>query len=297
MNDKPLVSYCIVSYNAEKFIQEAIESALNQDYYPMEIIISDDCSTDNTYEVIKNVTSEYKGDKKIIINRNEHNIGPRENYNKVMYELSKGEILIFGDGDDVSTTNRTSEYVKQFVRFPEIMMVSCLSDETYEDGTSMMKNFEWSNTVSIYNFEDFASNTFQRIYSGDSRGIRRDVIEKFPPLKYSQAEDMQVFVRCLMLGSGCYLRTPFVKRRHHDNNLSGKPMSQTVLTMWKKQIDTDIEYAFSQNYITKFIYTEFKRKINFVYWLYNVYDVPLLHSIKSFVYQLLNKYFVVKRYR
>ena len=68
MNDKPLVSYCIVSYNAEKFIQEAIESALNQDYYPMEIIISDDCSTDNTYEVIKNVTSEYKGDKKIIIN-------------------------------------------------------------------------------------------------------------------------------------------------------------------------------------------------------------------------------------
>ena len=58
MNDKPLVSYCIVSYNAEKFIQEAIESALNQDYYPMEIIISDDCSTDNTDEIVSKYDDE-----------------------------------------------------------------------------------------------------------------------------------------------------------------------------------------------------------------------------------------------
>ena len=53
-NERPLVSFCIVTYNQEKYIRAAIEGALKQTYSPMEIIISDDCSTDGTYKEILN---------------------------------------------------------------------------------------------------------------------------------------------------------------------------------------------------------------------------------------------------
>ena len=49
--EKKLVSYCLFAFNQEKYINEAIKGALNQTYSPLEIIISDDCSTDLTFQI------------------------------------------------------------------------------------------------------------------------------------------------------------------------------------------------------------------------------------------------------
>ena len=57
---RPLVTFGLISYKQEKFIEEAIKSALSQDYSPLEIVISDDCSLDNTFSIIEKVVSEYK---------------------------------------------------------------------------------------------------------------------------------------------------------------------------------------------------------------------------------------------
>lgn len=56
-----LVSVIICAYNQQEFVGEAIQSALNQTYSPLEIIISDDLSTDSTFEIIQNAVSKYKG--------------------------------------------------------------------------------------------------------------------------------------------------------------------------------------------------------------------------------------------
>jgi glycosyltransferase involved in cell wall biosynthesis len=61
LNNKPLVSVIAVSYNHGKYIKEAIESLLTQDYYPLEIIISDDHSNDDSFEIAQKIASEYKG--------------------------------------------------------------------------------------------------------------------------------------------------------------------------------------------------------------------------------------------
>ena len=53
----PLVSFCILTYNQEKFIEDAIKGALSQEYDNLEIIISDDGSTDRTYDIAKNLTN------------------------------------------------------------------------------------------------------------------------------------------------------------------------------------------------------------------------------------------------
>ena len=58
----PKLSYVLLSHNREKYIRQAIESAFAQDYEgELEYIFSDDCSTDRTYEIIKECVAAYKG--------------------------------------------------------------------------------------------------------------------------------------------------------------------------------------------------------------------------------------------
>lgn len=73
--DNELISFFALTYNQEKYIEESLKGLLSQTYSPLEIIISDDCSTDKTFEIIKKVVSDYKGTNKILINRNEKNLG------------------------------------------------------------------------------------------------------------------------------------------------------------------------------------------------------------------------------
>ncbi|MBR1871017.1 MAG: glycosyltransferase [Kiritimatiellae bacterium] len=58
--EKPLVSFCISCYNQERYIAQALESAFAQTYGNMEIVISDDCSTDGTVGAIKDAIAKYQ---------------------------------------------------------------------------------------------------------------------------------------------------------------------------------------------------------------------------------------------
>lgn len=92
---QPLVSVLVTSYNREKYIEFAIESILNQTYENYEIIISDNCSTDNTMELLK----KYSDNPKIKIHQTEKNIGQFANRNTAA-DLAKGKYLKYVDSDD-----------------------------------------------------------------------------------------------------------------------------------------------------------------------------------------------------
>lgn len=57
-NENPLVSILIPVYNREKYIGEAIESAINQTYKNIEVIIVDNCSTDNTWKILQDLSMQ-----------------------------------------------------------------------------------------------------------------------------------------------------------------------------------------------------------------------------------------------
>jgi glycosyltransferase involved in cell wall biosynthesis len=96
VNEIPKVSVMIPTFNQERLIARAIESAQRQDYPNLEIIISDDCSTDDTYEVVK----KYLADHRVVYFRNEVNLGRVANYKKTLYERVSGEWALNLDGDD-----------------------------------------------------------------------------------------------------------------------------------------------------------------------------------------------------
>ena len=96
MKNNGLVSVIMPSYNTAKYIAESIESIMNQTYPYWELIIVDDCSTDNTDSVVEN----YLSDTRIRYLKNEKNSGAAISRNYALRE-AKGKWIAFLDSDDV----------------------------------------------------------------------------------------------------------------------------------------------------------------------------------------------------
>ncbi len=96
-----LVSIIMPSWNTGMFISESIQCVINQTYENWELIIVDDCSTDNTDEVVQ----PFLSDKRIKYFKNEKNIGAALTRNRAMRE-AKGEWIAFLDSDDLWTSDK-----------------------------------------------------------------------------------------------------------------------------------------------------------------------------------------------
>ncbi|HEY4875342.1 MAG TPA: glycosyltransferase family 2 protein, partial [Puia sp.] len=96
MAELPLVSVLMTAYNREKYIAQAIESVLASSYKNFELIIVDDCSSDNTIEIAKKYQQQ---DSRIKVHVNEKNLGDYPNRNKAA-SYAKGKYLKYVDADD-----------------------------------------------------------------------------------------------------------------------------------------------------------------------------------------------------
>jgi glycosyltransferase involved in cell wall biosynthesis len=97
MKDEPLVSIALCTYNGEKYIRQQLDSILDQTYRNLEVIIVDDCSTDNTF----NIVSDYAGrDSRIRCFKNEINLGFNKNFEWAI-TLTTGSYIAISDQDDI----------------------------------------------------------------------------------------------------------------------------------------------------------------------------------------------------
>ena len=101
------VSIIIPMYNAEKYIGECLDSILAQTFQDFEVIVVDDCSTDNSLELVKSYVPKFGG--RLIIAKLNQNSGNAAMPRNVGIELSHGEYLFFADSDDALTPTAISE--------------------------------------------------------------------------------------------------------------------------------------------------------------------------------------------
>ncbi len=104
MTYKPLVSVIINNYNYDRFLAEAIDSAINQTYPHTEVIVVDDCSTDNSRDVITSYNDQ------IIPIYHQENGKQAAAFNSG-FAISKGEIIIFLDADDYLFSNAVERII------------------------------------------------------------------------------------------------------------------------------------------------------------------------------------------
>jgi len=105
---KPLVSVVMSVYNGEKYLEKTIDSVLSQEGVTFEFIIVDDCSNDDSVNIIKRYN-----DKRIVLIRNEQNVGLAGSLNKAI-SMCKGDIIARIDADDICLPGRfknQSEYL------------------------------------------------------------------------------------------------------------------------------------------------------------------------------------------
>ncbi len=130
-NTKPLVSVCIPVYNGEKFIKETLDSVINQTYKNIEILIIDNCSTDNTVEIIKSFD-----DQRIRLLVNYENIGVVRNFN-LCITLARSEYIAIFHADDVYQSTIIEEELAAFLEFPEIGAVFTSANKIDETGKNI----------------------------------------------------------------------------------------------------------------------------------------------------------------
>ena len=111
----PLVTFVILAFNQASFIADALHAALAQSYSPLEILVSDDCSSDGTTDIIRTIAGNYSGPHKVVLNFNESNLGIGAHVNKV-FQIASGQLLVFAAGDDVSAGNRTERMTAAWLK-------------------------------------------------------------------------------------------------------------------------------------------------------------------------------------
>lgn len=134
MLNKPKVSIILTSYNHEEFIKSSIDSALNQTYSNFELIILDDHSTDNSWEII----TGYK-DNRIFAYRNEENqrIG---NIRKAMDSFSNGEYLAILHSDDIWEPTKLQKQVEFLDKNPQVAATFTLVTIIDENNQPLTEN-------------------------------------------------------------------------------------------------------------------------------------------------------------
>jgi len=117
MKDQPLVSIIVPTYNLSKCLRVTIDSALSQTYANWEMIITDDGSTDDTVEIIKEYIAK---DSRFRLNRFEKNTGQAAKARNASMKLAKGEFLAFLDGDDLWTENKLETQLDYHLNYPDV---------------------------------------------------------------------------------------------------------------------------------------------------------------------------------
>lgn len=146
----PLVSIMIPTYNQSRYIAQAVESALNQDYGNIEIIVSDDSVNDDT----KNVLEKYLNFKNFTYSKNEKNIGRVKNYRKLLYDLSKGEYVIMLDGDDFFIDKKHISKAVSFFNTDEKIVVVGAGINVFYEKDNFNKEQKITETTYIFEGKD-----------------------------------------------------------------------------------------------------------------------------------------------
>ncbi|WP_417463152.1 glycosyltransferase [Kordiimonas sp.] len=222
--DRPLVTVAILAFNQRDFIQDCIASAFAQTYEPTEVLITDDCSSDDTVAKIEESLAIYGGRGSVTLRQNETNLG-WEKWGRLINEVvasARGQLVVLMAGDDISRPDRVKKLVTAWI---EAGRPTCVLHSAFET----MSNAQDLDGAIRREGRDFGDRTPHEMVRRDGEGMlgatvafTPDLFTKFGPLPEAAAfEDRTLGFRAILAGQVIYLPDPLVRYRLHSANLSG----------------------------------------------------------------------------
>jgi len=150
-HSKPLVSIGMPVYNGEKYIRRALDSLLAQDYENVELIISDNASTDATWQICQEYAAR---DARIKLNSNERNLGSIANFGIVL-NMARGPYFMWAAADDYWLPEFVSVMVSELGTHPEADVAMCAIKRVRRDG-SLVRPYRCLDAASPNRMSKFA---------------------------------------------------------------------------------------------------------------------------------------------
>lgn len=210
----PVISVAMATYNGQKYIREQLDSIIAQSYPISEIIIVDDCSFDNTY----NILFEYsKANPKIKIIRNEFNLGVLKTFEKALMSCD-GDFIAVSDQDDIWLPNKIEELVAQvddnYLLYSDAVVV--------DDNLNVINNSNLSFFEQISSFEQLEDYFFANNVTGCTMLVSTELIRLVCPFPNFKAmyHDQYLAIMAKYFGKIKKVQQTLMLYRQHSSNAS-----------------------------------------------------------------------------
>ena len=210
--DRPLATLLVIAYNQQNFIDEAVRAAFAQTYAPLEILLSDDCSTDHTFARMEALASAYRGPHRVRLNRNPANLHIGAHIQKTA-EMAGGELIVVNAGDDVSEPNRVARLVEEWMSFtprPDLLHSDVRRLTPEGDLGAIVKPSSLLRTDPSPKALALSGEGVM----GATQAWSRSLFEAFPPLEpHIHCEDRILPFRAALGGGIHYVEEPLLRYR------------------------------------------------------------------------------------
>jgi glycosyltransferase involved in cell wall biosynthesis len=207
--EKPLISIALCTYNGAEFLVQQLESILSQSYNNIEIIIVDDCSTDDTLSIITKYECK---DPRIKIYKNAKNIGFNKNFGKAI-SLTNGDFIALSDQDDIWDINKITEL---FHAISDNWVVFSNSQSINSKGnlldSFLLKDFRLEK-------QNYTSLLLNNYVTGHTSLIKREALDYILPFPEQGFYDWWIGFSAIYHGKLRYLNKVLTNYRIHPNSI------------------------------------------------------------------------------
>jgi glycosyltransferase involved in cell wall biosynthesis len=209
MQNSPLISIALCTYNGARFLVEQMDSLLNQSYTNLEIIVVDDCSSDNTAEILRSYAAR---DSRVTVIVNESNLGYNKNFEKTLRKCT-GSLIAICDQDDVWHKEKVRSL---FENIKDHQLIYHDSEFIDTEGNSMKRFI--SDKFNFYRGNRPEPFLYLNCVSGHSILMKQEVVQRALPFPAGFHYDQWLAFVATSIGSIDYVDDALVKYRLHNNN-------------------------------------------------------------------------------
>jgi glycosyltransferase involved in cell wall biosynthesis len=216
------ISILMSTYNGEKYIEEQMESLMKQSVKADEVVIIDDCSTDNTTNIIRKFIFENDLDGIWSLKVNPANKGWKYNFRNGLNQLS-GKYIFFCDQDDIWLPDKIKKTIEVFDRNDTINVIGMSMIHFYADGHERLEGlFDYKEERTHYKKD--ASN-FKPHPAGCAMAIRKSYVEKMMVYYLPTWSHDEFFWRYATVDNTCILlHESYIRHRVSDTNVTNLPL-------------------------------------------------------------------------
>ncbi|MGN0805320.1 MAG: glycosyltransferase [Candidatus Coproplasma sp.] len=216
-----MISLVMTTYNGEKYLEEQLDSIRNQSLQPDEVLIYDDCSSDNTPDKVKSYIEKYNlSSWKFFINQS--NKGYSLNFSDAM-KTAKGDIIFLADQDDIWLSDKLEKMSKVMADNPEIELLASNVEPFYVGENPVAVNYEKFNSKKELIKINRLSSWLKPARPGCSMCLRKSLLTNYDKLWFKgYPHDCLLWGLAVLNGTAYLYNKTTIKFRRHDTNASSR---------------------------------------------------------------------------